>query len=139
MKLQKGFTLIELMIVVVIIGILASVAIPAYQDYVIRGKIADATSNLASKRVTLEQYFQDNRTYIGAPACNNDTSISQNFNFSCTAIAAATYTLSAVGKNSMAGFTYTVDQSNTKTSTITKAGWASTSTSCWITKKGGAC
>ena len=57
---QKGFTLIELMIVVAIIGILASIAIPQYSDYVKRGKAAEATSNLATLRIKMEQCFQDN-------------------------------------------------------------------------------
>jgi type IV pilus assembly protein PilE len=134
MKLQKGFTLIELMIVVVIIGILASVAVPMYSDYVTRGKIAEATSNLATKRVMLEQFYQDNRTYIGATACNNDTS-GKYFDISCTAQTAATYTLQAAGKAGLTGFTYTIDQNNTKTSTTT---WGN-SASCWVSKKDGTC
>jgi type IV pilus assembly protein PilE len=142
MKVQKGFTLIELMIVVVIVGILAAVALPTYNNYVIRGKIPDANANLASKRVQMEQFYQDNRTYVGGTACNSDTSSSKYFTFSCTgagAPSATTYIITATGTGSMAGFTYTIDQSNTKTSTITASGWAATSTSCWITKQGGAC
>lgn len=135
MKLQNGFTLIELVIVVLIIGILASVAVPAYSDYVTRGKLADATSALAAKRVMLEQFYQDNRTYAGAAACNNDTSSSKNFDFSCTVQTASTYTLQAAGKAGLTGFTYTVDQNNTKTSTTT---WGN-SASCWVTKKDGTC
>lgn len=138
MKAQKGFTLVEIMIVVAIIGILAAVAMPSYTDYVTRGKIPDATSNLASKRVQLEQFYQDNRTYAGAPACANDTTTSQYFNFSCTAQTATAYTLQAAGKSSMAGFTYTVDQGNIMTSTVTATGWSGNPT-CWVTKKGGAC
>ena len=134
----RGFTLIELMIVVVIVGILASVALPAYNDYVTRGRIPDATSNLAAKRVQLEQFFQHNRTYVGAAACNNDTTSSQYFDFSCTAPTATTYTLQAAGKSSMAGFTYTINQDNAKATTAVPAGWTTNAT-CWVTRKGGAC
>ena len=142
MKAQNGFTLIELMIVVVIVGILAKVAFPAYTSYVIRGKIPQATSTLASKRVQMEQYYQDNRTYVNAPACNNDTTSSQYFTFSCSVAGTATaYTLQAAGTSSMSGFTYTIDQSNTKQTTAAPTDWAAAAmpTSCWITKQGGAC
>ena len=84
MNKQSGFTLIELMIVVAIVGILATIAYPSYSDYVIRGRIPEATSALAAKRVQLEQFFQDNRTYVGAPACAaDDATTSRFFNFSC--------------------------------------------------------
>lgn len=143
MKAQKGVTLIEVMVVVVIVGILAAVAVPAYQDYVIRAKVPDATSALAAKRVQMEQYFQDNRTYVGGTACNNDTTTSRYFTFSCpVAAAATTYTLQASGTGTMAGFTYTIDDTNTKTSTIVApapTAWQANSASCWITKQGGAC
>lgn len=138
MKAQQGFTLIELMIVVVVIGVLASIAYPSYTDYLTRGRIPDATSNLSNKRVQLEQFYQDNRTYMGAPACVADSTISDYFNFSCSVQTADTYTLQAVGKSAMAGFTYTIDQSNAKASTITASGWTGNA-GCWVTKKGGAC
>jgi type IV pilus assembly protein PilE len=139
MKMQTGFTLMELMITVAVVAILASIALPSYTNYVIRGKIPDATSNLASKRVQMEQFYQDNRLYTGAPACNNDTTSSKYFTFSCTVLTANTYTIQAAGTGSMAGFTYTIDQSNTKQTTAAPAGWGPTSTTCWITKQGGAC
>ena len=90
LKTQQGFTLIELMVVVVVIGILAAVAVPSYTEYITRGRIPDATSNLATKRVKLEQFYQDNRTYVAAPDCSSDTTTSSYFNFSCTAGPTAT-------------------------------------------------
>lgn len=134
MKSQHGFTLIELMITVAIIGILAAVAIPNYKDYVTRGKIPDATSGLASKRILMEQYYQDNHTYTGATACTNDSTTSQFFNFSCVE-AGQTFTLTATGKATMAGFNYDINQTNTKTSATT---WGS-NVNCWVSKKDGSC
>lgn len=139
MNLQKGFTLIELLVVVAIIAILASVAMPLYSDYVIRSKTSEATSTLATMRVQMEQCFQDNRTY--APC--NCGGAGKFFTFSCPAASTATtYTLQAAGINTMAGFTYTVDQGNAQTSTIAApapSSWQAPLTTCWITKKGGQC
>ncbi|MBK8385244.1 MAG: prepilin-type N-terminal cleavage/methylation domain-containing protein [Candidatus Accumulibacter sp.] len=119
MNRQTGFTLIEIMIVVVIIGILSAIAIPSYTDYLTRSRITQATSGLAERRTRMEQFFQDNHFYLrrlSAPACANDTTTSQYFNFTCPTLTATTYTLTATGKSSMTGFTYTVDQGNNKTS-----------------------
>ena len=142
-RLVRGFTLVELMVVVAIVGILSAIALPAYSDYVLRGKIPDAISNLAAKRVAMEQFYQDNKTYLNGPGCTADSTSSKYFSFSCSVAGTSTlYTLQAVGTGSMAGFTYTVDQSNTKGSAIASpapTGWQATSTSCWITNKGGAC
>ena len=58
-KLQQGFTLIELMIVVAIIGILAALAVPAYQDYTIRAKVSEAASLSGAAKTAVEVYYSE--------------------------------------------------------------------------------
>ena len=142
-RAQSGFTLIELMIAVVIVAILSAIAIPNYSAYVTRGNITDATSRLGTKQVQMEQFFQDNRTYVAGPGCTADTTSGKYFDFSCTgggAPSATAFTLSAVGKGGMLGFTFTINQSGTKTTAAVPTGWSTPSpNTCWVTKKGGVC
>jgi len=72
-KKNKGFTLIELMIVVAIIGILASIAIPNYSDYVEKSRRADAQAVLLSFSNVMERYATENNTYKGAAVGGGDT------------------------------------------------------------------
>ncbi|MEK7207906.1 MAG: prepilin-type N-terminal cleavage/methylation domain-containing protein, partial [Pseudomonadota bacterium] len=60
-KLQKGFTLIELMIVVAIIGILAAIAVPAYQDYTVKAKVSEAASLASAVKTAIEVAFSEGR------------------------------------------------------------------------------
>jgi len=142
---QEGFTLLELLIVMAIIGILSAIAIPAYRDYIIRGKITEATSNLGDMRIKLEQFYQDNRTYVGA--CVGGTiatlptgSNARAFTYSCPTLTATTFSVRALGNagEGMSGFDYTIDQSNAKATASVATGWTLTA-GCWVTKKDGAC
>lgn len=141
---NRGFTLIEVMITVVIISILAAVALPAYTDYVTRGKIPEATNGLATMRIQLEQFYQDNRNYGDAPACGVPVPTSKNFTFGCvSANGGQTYTVTATGSASMSNFIYTIDESGNRRTTGLPSGWGTASSSnpvgCWVTQKGGGC
>src|SRR5262249_46564606 len=116
------------MVTVAIVAIIAAVALPTYQDYIKRGHIPQATGNLAQQPVKLEQFFQDNRTYTGAcadgavaaPPTDND------FTYSCSIPdGGVTYTITATGKGSMTGFTYTLNQNNDKNTTALPTSWQS--------------
>jgi type IV pilus assembly protein PilA len=67
-KVQQGFTLIELMIVVAIIGILAAVAIPAYQDYTIRAQVSEGLSLASGAKTALAEYYNQRGTFPNANA-----------------------------------------------------------------------
>ena len=136
----SGFTLIEVMIVVAIIAIISAVAIPGYQEYVMRGRLQEGLTGMSSKQVQLEMWFQDRRTYVGAGACANDTR-NASFDFSCNGTeAAGAYTLTAVGKGTLTGFSFTVNEANTRVTVAVPAGWAlPVPNNCWVSRKGGKC
>jgi len=137
-----GFSLIELMVAVAIAAILAAVAVPSYSEYVMRGRIPEATNGLSALRVQLEQYYQDNRTYVGACASGTVAPLpgGVNFTFSCPTLTATAFTAQASGTGSMANFVYTVNESNARQTTrVPNTGWGSTPAACWIVRKGGGC
>jgi type IV pilus assembly protein PilE len=135
-RINGGFTLIELMVVVAIVGILASIALPSYTAYVTRSKVTEATNNLSNLRVGLEQYYQDNRTYVGGVV--TPTGSAKYFTYAVTVpLSATAYQITATGvaAEGMTGYSYTIDQNNTKTSTVTGAAGAT----CWLVSSSVTC
>lgn len=137
---QSGFTLVELMIVVAIIGILSAIAVPSYTSYVMRARLVEAHGVLASTQNKLEQYWTNHRKYEGFDA--QDASLmpesGQNFDYSLDDPTVSTYTLIATGKNAAAGFVYTIDQAGIRATTGAPEGWG-TSDECWVDRKDGTC
>jgi type IV pilus assembly protein PilE len=136
---EMGFTLIEMMITVAIIGILAAVAIPSYSNYVARAKLTDAAGTLADLRVKMEQYYQDSRNYGSTgTTCGVPLPATTRFAYTCaTSSSAQAYTFTATsqtgnGLGSAAGdYTYTINHSNAKTTTKF-AGATQTAKNCWL-------
>ena len=148
-KAERGFTLIEVMIVVAIIAILAGVALPSYFDYVRRGQLPEAQAALSDFRVKMEQYYQDNRNY-GAAQCadagppnwsaGNGTlnyGAAQFFTYSCTLSGGGQgYTAKAVGKVGTRAFghDYTINDANQRRTTLFKYTAVSAANNCWLVK-----
>lgn len=137
---QRGFTLIELMIVVVVIGILASIAIPAYTQYVVRAKLAEAISQLSDIRNRMERSYQDHRRYDCANVAMPASPAVQFFTYACSNPSGnQTFliTASGVAAQGLSGYSYTINQDGQRVTTGFPN--ATVPASCWLTKPGGSC
>jgi type IV pilus assembly protein PilE len=141
-RVARGFTLIEVMITVAIVGILASVALPAYSDYVRRGQLPEAFNALSDYRAKMEQYYQDNRNYGSSPACADATGTgnwssfasTEHFRYGCVATASPQgYTITATGRTGPAvGHVFTINHNGDRATTTFKG--SDVTASCWLTR-----
>jgi len=137
---SHGFTLIEMMVTVAIIGILAAVALPIYSRYVLRSQLTEALNNLSAFRIALEQNYQDNRSYASAGGgnCGVTSPTGKYFNFGCTLNNGGQgYLATATGLSgtTTAGFVYTIDQSNNQvTVSVGASASCAPSLTSWVTK-----
>lgn len=147
LAVQRGFTLIEVMVVVAIVAILASVALPAYTSYIRRGQLPEAFTYLSDYRIKMEQYYQDKRNYGTGSTCATDAPGTWKdfapagrkfFDFSCTPSSTGNqkFLITATGKNATRakGYVYTVDQDGIKKTT--KLNDTTVDLGCWATKAG---
>ena len=132
---EKGFTLLEILIVLIILGVIAGLAIPAFQGQVERGRAQEAYQNITHVRDSLGRYFANNNTFVGAtlsaacagggtldytPNCAAGNIVPTNwFNYAVGGLGAATYTVTATRTAASAGNcngqTIVVNQSGTPT------------------------
>jgi len=137
MKKNQGFTLIELMIVVGIVGILAAIAVPQYLDYITRAQLVPAHTGLNGFRVRMEQYFQDNRRYDCDGALSKSPVI-ERFDVKC-ASTDNTFLITATGSSGRVAigtpFAMTIDHTGARATTGAPTDWMPSPANCFVSRK----
>lgn len=122
---QRGFTMIEMMIVAAVIAILASIALPSYNSYIIKSEIRSSQADLLALSLNFENRYQRTLAYPVVAAGSNNTAglkamftawspSASNFAYSLSQTTATTYTLTATGSGRQNGCTITITHTNTR-------------------------
>lgn len=131
MRARAGFTLLELMVGVAIVGILAAIAVPSYVSYLRRGKLSEGTGALSEMQVRMESYFQNTGSYGVVPGCGITPGTYTNFTLACvSANTGQSYVFTATGVGSVAGTSYSVDSQGNKLTNGTSPCWLVTGREC---------
>lgn len=136
-RAAQGFTLIEIMVTVAIVGILTAVALPAYRDYVLRARLTEAFSTLSGIQPSAEQLWSNTRSFATV-ATLLPASGTPNFSYAVSNAGVSSYTVTATGTAQAAGFVFTIDQSGARATTVVPTGWTANA-NCWTDKRGGQC
>jgi type IV pilus assembly protein PilE len=133
-SIQRGFTLVEVMVTVGIVAVLASIAMPSYTAYVQRSKVPPGLDALSAYFTRMEQRYQDTGNYANGTACGVALPTANNYSFTCTLATTAgqAYTATATGTGALAGYVYTITSAGARNTTAHPKG--TPATACWTVR-----
>ena len=126
MRAQSGFTLIELMIVVAVLGIIASIALPAYNDFIRKGRRAEAVGDIGQVQLALERWRAENTSYDDCATCEASAT-SKYYKVEVSEASGTAYTITATAQPPQDSDT----ACKTMTLTMTAGTGAKSPANCW--------